>query len=290
MRLPAAVAALLAATLAVAVLAALVAAPRTGAADPTPQEVVTPACNQLKADMSAADFSRAFGSASGYVSRLVTVLQAADTRRADSVAESALAACAAVADKDGCLRQRIESSAAGFQFGLGANAAPSAATIAEQIAGEACTETLMRLREPRFSQRLGSLDGCRAKARPLAAQLAAGAIAGCRGAYDEEGCIRQALSTAAAAVEAAPGAAPTVGEIADEIAREACASAREQLRGDFASRVGTMAACTAKARPAALRLATPALAGCTAAKIVQVCMRTAIEAAADRIKASLTAR
>jgi hypothetical protein len=527
--------ALLGATLAAALLAALAAAPRAGAADPTPQEVVTPACNQLKTDMSAADFQRAFGSASGCVSRLVTVLQAADTRcassadkaacvqrefdaglkaavesgkptpalpsvaelagqlktrtceaaraqrgarfsaafaslaaceariavratslatsmraacagnanpesclqaaltagasglraqiteavsptaaqladriadetcraakpamgtrfdqrfggsidacksalaadsaqlardaaascagstdaetcvrtqvevntvglrltlgegaqpthaevaraiadeacrsakerlgarfaaqlgspaacaatvarRADSAAESALAACAAAADKDGCLRQAIESNAASFQFDLGAGAAPSAATIAEQIAGEACAEALTRLREPRFSQRLGSLDRCRARARPVAAQLAAGAIAGCRGAYDEEGCIRQGLSTAAAAVEAALGAAPTAGEIAAEIAGEACAAAREQLRGDFAKKLGTMAACVTKARPEALRLAAPALAGCSTAKVVQTCVRAAIEAAASRIEGSLTAR
>lgn len=68
------------------------------------------------------------------------------------------------------------------------------------------------------------------------------------------------------------------------------AAAREQLHGDFAKKLGTLAACLARARPEALRLAAPALAGCAKAKIVQTCVRTAIEVAADRVEGSRTAR
>lgn len=207
-------------------------------------------------------------------------------RMTASIADSVAKACQTSSDREACMRQGIEKSAVSLQFELGAGA-PNAAQIGDAVASEACTAVYVKVMNPRFQRLLGSLEACRKKIQVTATRLAAEAIAKCKTAWDKDVCIRQAIETGAVGLEAALGVTPSAAEVGDEVAGEACETARQRLKAGFEKRFGSIDGCKAKVRAQATQLAAGAIGKCKSAAVVPVCLRQAIEAAAATLEAAL---
>lgn len=229
---------------------------------PTPEQIATPACTQLQADLGSR-FASAFGSFAGCVSKVA------------AVARSAIETCNTAADPGPCIEQAL-------QKGIKALVAAAAAPSADQLAKQMC-EQLQADLGPRFAAKFGSLAGCLSKV----GSIARSAIEKCKTASAQGACIEQETKTALAALARESG--PTATQIGDAITQAACEAAQEQLGSKFEKQFGSLAGCRAKIQARAAKLAGDALGRCQDDPNPEPCVRRAIEIDATGIRLALGA-
>lgn len=145
---------------------------------------------------------------------------------------------------------------------------------------------------PQFTTQFGSTAGCVARVTVVAGQVAAQ----CASAADQQGCLQAGLTKAAMSLAGGGSATGTsssggssagmsAAQLADTTASQTCTAAKAQLGKKFP--FATAAACTAKVRPTALKLATAALARCPTGAAAQACITSELKKGAPALQAAL---
>ncbi len=175
---------------------------------------------------------------------------------------------------------------AGAPAGAGAGG-PTPQVLATQICAQ-----LQAQMGAQFTTKFGSQAGCLKQATALATAQAAR----CQTAADPQTCVTQGITAAAATLAGgtagagSPGAGTSsqgisAGTLADTTATQTCTAARAQLAAKFP--FATQAACKAKVRPTALKLATAAIAKCTVPSTMQACLTKAMQAGSAQLQAAV---
>ena len=176
---------------------------------------------------------------------------------------------------------------AGVPGGAGAGG-PTPQVLATQI----CAQLQVQM-GAQFTTKFGTQAGCLKQATALATAQAAR----CQTAADPQTCVTQGITAAATTLAsggtAGAGAAGagtssqgiSAGTLADTTTTQTCTAAKAQLAAKFP--FTTQAACKAKVRPTALKLATAAIAKCTVPSTMQACLTRAMQAGSAQLQAAV---
>lgn len=179
----------------------------------------------------------------------------------------------------------------------GAAGAPGAGGPSPQMLATQVCAQLQGQMGAQFTAKFKTTAGCVTQVVALAAKQATA----CAGAADQQGCITQGLMAQATQLAAGAGGSAGAGSgstgapakgitpaaLATTTATQTCTAAKAQLKAKFP--FATQAACIAKVKPTALKLATAALAKCKTQPQAaqQACVTKAIQAGSGQLQAAL---